>query len=196
MKTQHLLATILFATMPCTMATAQSMAYVHLHDTECELATYKKYTPLHKNVKNPWYAGDETLQYTPTADGGGTIFIWDGGLSIQYDYSTVNTTAWDVEGNRTRPTGSTTITLTATGVTIKTYNDVQLYTDFDERTGREKVPADPYREAMNCRGGTAQRDLVFYIGQTKYTTKASVTCSHTHKVLAVQRGGWNRSHTT
>jgi len=175
---------------------AQSSAYVRLNDAECELASYKKYTPKHKNVKNPWYAGDETLQYTPSADGGGTIFIWDGGLRMHYDYTTVNTTAWDVEGNRTRPTGSTTITVTATGITIKTYNDVQLFTDFDEKTGAEKVPADPYREEMECRGGTAQRRLVFVIGKTQYEGKASVTCSHTHRVLAVQRGGWNRSHTT
>ena len=50
-----------------------------------------------------------------------------------------------------------------------------------------------YREDMKCKGGTEQRTLMFQIGKNRYTAKVNVTCSHSHKVIAVQRGGCIRS---
>ena len=179
-----------------TEVSAQHSAYERLREAEGQLEAYKQITANAIKWKKPWDADWGTLKYTPAADGGGTLFIWNGGLRVPYDYNKINYTAWDVEGNRNHPTGSTSITLTATGITIKTYNDVQYYTDFDDETGHPKVPEDPYREYLECRGGKAQRNLIFVIGRTKYTTKASVTCNHQHKAIKVQRGGWNRGHTS
>lgn len=176
-----------------TAASAQSTAYERWCAARNQLEAYKQMTPYAAKIKRPWYAGWSSLKYTPAADGGGTLFIWDGGLNVRYDYGSLNTTAWDHADNRTRPTGSTTITLSATGITIKTYNDVQLNTTFDEDTGAPKVPSDPYREYFGCRGGTAQRDLMFHIGQKRYTCKASVTCSHSHKVIFVARSSRGRN---
>ncbi|MBR1800958.1 MAG: hypothetical protein IJ767_05610 [Bacteroidaceae bacterium] len=190
------LAVSTVASAQSTAASAQSTAYERWCAARNQLEAYKLMTPYAAKIKRPWYAGWSSLKYTPAVDGGGTLFIWDGGLNVRYDYGSLNTTAWDHADNRTRPTGSTTITLSATGITIKTYNDVQLNTTFDEDTGAPKVPSDPYSEYFGCRGGTAQRDLMFHIGQKRYTCKASVTCSHSHKVISVQRGGWNRNHTT
>ena len=197
MKRETLLKTIVavLALTSATAAWAQTTAYERWCEARNQMAAYKQMTPKAATIKRPWYADWQSLKYTPSANGTGTIFIWDGGLGVRYDYSAVNTTAWDHADNRTRPTGSTTLTLTATGITIKTYNDVQLNTTFDEATGAPRRPSDPYREYFGCSGGTAQRNLMFVVGRTRYDAKASVTCSHSHKVISVSRGGWNRNRT-
>lgn len=176
----------------CTMtASAQNNGYAYVSHAEYELQAAKKFTPRRMKISQPWYEGLNTLQFTPSADGGGTAFAWGDGLSVNYNGLNCNFTSWDVEGCRNFPTGNTAITFTATGLSIKCYNDVQLATDFDEATGGPKVPDDPCSSRVGCKSGTAQRDFDFTIGDNTYTAKASVTCSHQHRVIFVTRGGWN-----
>lgn len=144
-------------------------------------------------IEQPYYHTiEETGSLSKNKNGDFVFFSWGAGLYVDYDYDQYDfSVPFKVEGMRNRPTGSTTLTITKQGISIKTYNDVQYKTEFYSNTGdmmkegTAKKPDDAHTSSLGCKSGRRAGGMSFQIGDKRYKCKANLTCQHNVKRLVV-----------
>ncbi len=144
-------------------------------------------------IEQPYYHTiEETGSLSKNKNGDFVFFSWGTGLYVDYDYDKYDfSVPFKVEGMRNRPTGSTTLTITKQGISIKTYNDVQYKTEFYSNTGdmmkegSAKKPDDAHTSSLGCKSGSRAGVMSFQIGDKRYKCKANLTCQHNVKRLVV-----------
>lgn len=167
----------------------QAQSYICLKKAFDNVELFEKRTV--PSYSTPYYMSiEETGKLSKNKDGSYTFFSWGAGLDAPYhdgDYSS----PFAVEGIRNRPTHNISLTISKQGIKLKTYNDVQVATDFYENTGdimkdgSAKKPADPFSETYGCKTGSRQTNVSFQLGKKTYQCKANFTCQHDCKRLII-----------